>query len=76
MKVTDEMVEAAIAAYERGLTRNYPGAMRDAIEAAIKVHIPLTRSQAAKARWAAKTPEERRQSMAAARKRILEIRGY
>lgn len=80
MKVSDAMVDAAINQLKYGagpaLNDDEFLAMRLAIEAAIAAHVPLTKSQAAKARWAATSPEDRRASMAAARKKILEIRGY
>jgi len=76
MKVSDEMIDAAVKAWNDSYIFDTTLAMRAAVEAAIAAHVPLTKSQAAKARWAATSPEDRRASMATARKKILEIRGY
>ena len=83
MKVSDEMVEAALCAFY--IT---PGAkigqfhesnireMRATIEAAIAAHVPISRSQAAKARWAKTSPMERHQHMKAANKKRHPNIGY
>ena len=63
MKVTDAMVEAAVAAYEKGQKtagQSYHGAMRAAIEAAISAWVKPTRAESARARWDALTPEQRK----------------
>jgi hypothetical protein len=80
MKVSDAMVDAAINQLKYGagpaLNDDEFLAMRLAIEAAIAAHVPLTKSQAAKDRWARTSPMERHQHMKAANKKRHPNIGY
>ena len=69
MKVSDAMIEAAINELENMGFQIAQSEARAAIEAAINAHVPLTRSQAAKARWAKTSPMERHQHMKSANKK-------
>jgi len=68
VKVSDEMVDAAVKAWNDSRIFDTTLAMRAAMEAAIKAYVPASRSQAAKDRWKHKSPIERQQHMKAALK--------
>ena len=52
MKITDEMVKAAIDVFRQPNDAGLGVVMRAAIEAAIEAYVKPTRSESAKARWA------------------------
>jgi len=79
MKVTDKMVLAAhkaIGSYPEPYDSPSIDAVRAGVEAAIAAYVPLTKSQAAKARWAATPVDKRRKSMDAARKKLAEMKPH
>ena len=60
MKVTDEMVKAAIDVFRQPNDAGLGVVMRAAIEAAIEAYVKPTRSESAKARWANMDAKDRR----------------
>jgi hypothetical protein len=78
MKISEQMVMAAKEVIDRALIEFnlsnpitiMPDLARAAIEAAIAARPKLSRSEAAKARWAGKSAQERRQHMKPALKKL------
>jgi hypothetical protein len=79
MKVSDEMIDAAVKAWNDSYIFDTTLAMRAAVEAAINVYttkINLNKSKGAKARWARTSAMDRHLHMAAANKKRHPDLGY